>query len=273
MARHRNLLVLMFSFALPLLLCLLTTLPITAQSSSVGSDIITAVPNRPSISSIAECTQVGVFETEVGFEGASDHDNINTLFKQGLTHYLEIRFFALPFDHQPGTLSFGDSGAGVKLRIFEQAHHRPTFSLLYMASIPTAADNLGAGAYGHSLTLLASKDFGKHHLDWNEGIDFVGRTALGQHGFDRNYFSALAYSHPLSEHWGGTLELSGYSRTNPATPASMVILTAVTYNVSSRLVLDGGAYYVLMGRLPRITYFTGFTYSVVDLYPFVREHR
>src|SRR2546426_4028515 len=39
----------------------------------------------------------------------------------------------------------GDSGAGLKYKIFAQAQARPTFSILYVATLPTATAGLGAG--------------------------------------------------------------------------------------------------------------------------------
>jgi hypothetical protein len=47
----------------------------------------------------------------------------------------------------------------------------------------------------------------------------------------------------------------------------MTLLGAATYNVSSRLVLDGGAYYAVYGQLPRVTFVGGVTYSVADFSP------
>jgi hypothetical protein len=133
-----------------------------------------------------------------------------------------------------------------------------------MATIPTAGSNLGSGAVGHSLQALFSKDFGKHQFDVNEGIQFVGRPDSG--GFDRNYFSAVDYAHPIKGNWAFAAEIAGTTKTNPTTPASMTLLGAATYNVSSRFVLDCGAYYSPYGNFPRVTGFAGLTYSIADLY-------
>lgn len=46
----------------------------------------------------------------------------------------------------------------------------------------------------------------------------------------------------------------------------MTVLPALTYSVSSRLVLDGGCYAALHRDLPRVTFFMGVAYSVIDLY-------
>jgi hypothetical protein len=159
----------------------------------------------------------------------------------------------------------GDSGVGFKYKVFAQTNLRPTFSVLYTAAIPTATAGLGGGAVGHSVQLLLSKDFGKHHFDFNEGLQAVGRP--GASGFDRNYFTALSYSRPLSQKWGVNAELAGFSRTNGSTPATLIVLGALTYNVSSRLVLDMGGYVAGYGNLGRVTVLAGVTYSIADLYP------
>jgi hypothetical protein len=125
-------------------------------------------------------------------------------------------------------------------------------------------DLLVIGATGHSVQLLLSKDFGKHHIDLNEGVQFVGRPSVG--GYDRNYFTSFSYAHPIKGKWGWTGEVAGFSWTNANTPASMVVLGAVTYSPSPRLVLDSGAYVTVYGNLPRVVGFVGFTYAIVDLY-------
>ena len=234
------------------------------QNATALQDEITAVPNRPTFASTAETVQRGVFEVEYGFELASGHQNLNGLLKWGIFKNLELWFLNIPIERDSAVTGRGDSGAGFKFRMFSQSKILPTTSVLYVATLPTATANLGTGALGHSVQLLLSKDFGKHHFDVNEGVQFVGRP--GSSGFDRNYFTALSYSHPLAGKWGWTGELAGFSWTNASNPAKMILLGAGTYNMSSRLVLDGGAYLAIYGRLPRVTVFSGVTYSVADLY-------
>ncbi len=225
---------------------------------------ITAVPNRPTFATTAETVQRGVFEIEYGFELAKAHQNVNGLLKWGLSKNLELWFLNIAIERDSGVAGRGDSGAGFKYRMVSQSKLAPTFSILYLASLPTATAQLGSGALGHSVQLLVSKDLGQHHFDVNEGVQFVGRP--GAAGFDHNYFSALSYSHPIAGKWGWTAELAGFSWTNTSTPATMTLLGAGTYNVSSRFVLDGGAYLAIYGNLPRVTFFSGLTYSVADLY-------
>jgi hypothetical protein len=236
--------------------------PPQTQQTGQPPDEITAVPNRPTFASTAETVQRGVFEIEYGFEAARGHQNINGLLKWGVIQNLELWFLNIPLERDTGTAGLGDFGTGFKYKLISQTKKLPRFSALYVLTLPTARPALGAGSTGHSIQLLASKDLGKHHFDVNEGVQFVGR--LGPSGFDRNYFTALSYSRQLTPRWGYTAEIAGYSRTNGTTPATMTLLGAATYNISSRLVLDGGIYYAVYGQLPRITFVGGITYSVAD---------
>lgn len=235
-----------------------------AQSSTPAEDQITAVPNRPTFASTAEMVQTGIFEIEYGLEAANGHQNINGLLKWGAVRNLELWFLNNPIERDAGVAGLGDSGAGFKFKIFPQKNARPTLALLYVATLPTARPALGAGAMQHLAQILVSKDFGQHHFDVNEGIQFVGRPAAS--GFDRRYFSALSYSHPITAKWSYTAEIAGFSWANGSTPASLTLLASPTYNLTSRLVLDGGAYLAAYGNLPRVTFFFGVTYSVSDLY-------
>src|SRR5882724_5374550 len=109
-----------------------------------GPDQITAVPNRPTFSTTAESVQSGVFEIEYGMEAAEGHENINGLLKFGLTKNLELRFGNNPIERDFGVTGRGDSGAGFKYKVFSQEDWKPTFSILYTATIPTATAQVGA---------------------------------------------------------------------------------------------------------------------------------
>jgi hypothetical protein len=241
-----------------------------ATEKDVEADQITAVPNRPTFSTTAESVQPGVFEIEYGIEAADGHQNVNGLLKFGATRNLELRFANNPIERDGGIAGRGDSGAGFKYKALPQRGWRPTFSILYNFTIPTATAGVGAGAAGHSFGILVSKDFGKHHFDFNETAQWLGRQA--GNGFDRDYFTALAYSHELRGKWGFTTEIAGFSRANPAIAATMTLMGAGTYSVSSRCILDTGVYIAAYGQLPRATFFSGITYSVGDV-RHLRGHR
>jgi len=232
------------------------------QNQSVNE--IIAVPNRPTFATTAESVQRGVLEVEYGMEAGDGHQNINGLIKFGIFKNLELRFLNNPFQRDDGRVGTGDSGAGFKYRIVSQKKVLPTFSVLYTASFATSNLTTGIGATGHGVDVLFSKDFGKHHFDFNEGVRFLGRPGIG--GYDRNYFTTFDYGHPLLGKWGYAAEVAGFSRANASTPANMVILLTATYSPSPRLVLDIGEYTAVYGDLPRVTFFMGVTYAIADLY-------
>ena len=238
--------------------------PNQTDIQNTGQNEITAVPNRPTIATTAETVQLGVFEIEYGFEAAKGHQNINGLLKWGMVKNLELWFLNNPIERDAGIAGRGDSGAGFKYRFVSEKNALPTISMLYVATVPTATAGVGAGAMGHLVHILLSKDFGKHHFDLNFGPQFLGRP--GATGFDRNYFSALSYSYPITKKWGYTDEIAGFSRANAATPATLTVLNAATYNVTPRLVLDFGVFLAAYGNLPRANFEAGLTYSIADLY-------
>jgi len=238
-------------------------LPAAAQAAPQNQTTITAVPNRPTFSTTAETVQTGVFEVEYGLEAAAGHQNINGLLKLGLVKNLELRFANNPVERDGGTAALGDSAVGFKYRFTKDGGVLPTLSFLYTATLPTAGDGLGASALNHSVGILVSKDFGKHHVDFNENAEWRGRPEGG--GFDRDYFTAFAYSYRVTVKVGFAAEVAGFSRVNAAIPPTVTVLQALTYNVSTRLILDGGCYVAARGDLPRVTFFAGLTYAVADL--------
>ena len=198
------------------------------------------MPNRPTFATTAPTVQRGVLEIEYGFQGDRAHQNINGVVKFGIFNSLELRFAQNPIEIDSGIASTGDCGIGFKWKFLVQHQARPDVALLYSSTVSAATSQLGVAAIGHSVQGLISKDFGKEHFDFNEGVQFVGRGAAVS-GFDRNYFSALSWSRVVIGKWGATAELAGFSWTNSKTPATMTVLTAATYSVSPRLVLDAGA--------------------------------
>ncbi len=233
------------------------------QGTTQSVEDIQAVPDRPTFSNGAETIQRDVLELEYGFELARGHQNINGLIRYGLLRNFELRFGNNPVESDGGVAGFGDSSAGFKLRFPGDRKSLPVLAVQYTATIPTAGNGLGSAAVGHSAGILASKDFGRHHLDFNETIQWVGKS---RGGFDRNYFTALAYSYAINYRIGFSEEIAGFSRTNSEIGATLTILQALNFNVSPRLVLDGGCYIAPVGDLPTVTFFGGVSYAVGGLF-------
>jgi Putative MetA-pathway of phenol degradation len=236
---------------------------ISLSSNLLGQDELTAVSNRPTVSTPAQPVQPGVLETEWGLNAAASHQDINGLLKFGVSQNLELRFTNNPITADSGTHGVGDIAAGFKYRFTQDSAHRPSVSFMYMVKAPTAGDVLGTGEIDHAFTFLLSKDLGKHHFDFNTVVNLLGRP---HSGFDHSVLNALAWSHPLSGKWGTTAEFSGTTSPNAVTPASVQLLAAATYAVRPRLVFDFGMAARITGDIPDATFIAGFTYSIADLY-------
>lgn len=236
-------------------------------SLMLAQDDLTAVPNRPTISTTAQPVAPGVLETEWGVDAAGSHQDINGLLKFGVSKNFELRFANNPFTADSGTHGFGDTALGFKYRFMQDSGHQPSMAVIYMAKVPTAENVLGSGEMDHAFAWLVSKDMGKHHLDFNLIANLLGRP---QGGFDRAYLYALAWSRPLRGKWGATAEVSGVTSPNPYTSGSAQFLTSAIYTVRPRLVLDIGMMGRITGDIPNAMFVAGFTYSIAQLH---REHR
>jgi hypothetical protein len=226
-------------------------------------DELVAVPNRPTVSTTAQPVQPGVLETEWGINAAASHQDIDGLLKFGVSKNFELRLANNPFTADSGAHGFGDTGVGFKYRFTQDQGHEPSVSLMYMAKLPSAETPLGSRETDHSFALLASKDLGKQHLDFNLIANLLGRQ---QGGFDRDYLLALAWSSSLRGKWGATAEIWGQTSPNFVTSGVSQVIVSATYSVKPRLVLDFGIGARITGEVPKAMFIAGFTYSIADLY-------
>jgi len=231
-----------------------------------AQDELVAVPNRPTVSTTAQPVQLGVLETEWGIDAASTHQDLNGLFKFGLTTNFELRFANNPLTADSGTHGLGDTFAGFKYRFTRDSGHKPSIAFMYMFKAPTAGDVLGSGQADQVFTLLVSKDMGKHHFDFNTAVNLLGRPQ----GFDHDFLNSLAWSHPVHGNWSANAELSGLTSPNANTPGSAQFIASAIYTARPRLVFDIGMMGRLAGQIPHAMFIGGVTYSIADLY---RGHR
>lgn len=247
---------------------LLVAVVACAAQFAVAQSDLTAVPNRPTVSTTAQPVQLGVLETEWGVDAASSHQDLNGLFKFGVTTNLELRFANNPMTADSGTHGFGDVSAGLKYRLTKDHDHQPSIALMYMLKAPTAGTVLGSGYVDNSLALLVSKDLGKHHLDYNLIANVLGMS----HGADHNFVHALAWSHPVRGAWGIDSEFSGVTQSASGAPGSAQFILSATYTARPRLVFDMGMMGRLTGPIPHAMFMAGVTYSVAELYHLARPH-
>jgi hypothetical protein len=227
-----------------------------------AQDDLTAVPNRPTVSTTAQPVQPGVLETEWGVDAAGSHQDINGLLKYGVSTNFELRFANNPLTADSGTHGVGDTALGFKYRFLQDSGCQPAMAFIYMAKVPTAGSILGSGEPDHAFALLVSKDLGKQHFDFNAIANLLGQP---QGGFDRDYLYALAWSAPVHGNWGATAEISGLTSPNPSTPGNAQFIASATYNVRPWLVLDVGMTGRITGEIPHAMFVAGFTYSIARL--------
>ena len=237
----------------------LIALALFSHSLVLAQDDLVAVPNRPTVSTTAQPVQPGVLETEWGVDAAGSHQDINGLFKFGVSTNFELRFANNPFTAGSGTHGVGDTALGFKYRFLQDSGHQPSMAFIYMAKLPTAGSVLGSGETDHAFAWLVSKDLGKQHFDFNAIANLLGRP---QGGFDRAYLYALAWSAPLHGKWGATAELSGVTSPSPSTPGNAQFIASAIYTLRPRLVLDIGMMGRVTGDIPDAMFVAGFTYSI-----------
>ena len=121
---------------------------------------------------------------------------------------------------------------------------------------PWAADD-------HSFIAYISKEVHKTTIDLNVVELLAGRTSSVGHAPSGQF--ALAAAHALTKHVGIQGEISGFSR-NDEQSGALFQLDALTYQASSRLVLDGGVRFGLTHQAPVAGVFAGLTIGVGDLY-------
>src|SRR5215470_6843817 len=112
----------------------------------LAQDELTAVPNRPTVSTPAQPVKPGVLETEWGVDAAASHQDINGLLKFGVSNNFELRFTNNPITADSGAHGVGDTAFGFKYRLTQDSGYMPSVALMYMAKLPTAGDVLGSGA-------------------------------------------------------------------------------------------------------------------------------
>lgn len=245
-----------------LLLLVVTALPC---GSLIADDEINANPNRPTVSNPADITQYGVLEMEYGITAAEGGQELGGLIKFAAGHDFELRIDNVPFQNNSvdSVSGFGDLGLGFQYRFLRQSGNVPSMAVAYSLKVPTASSGLGSGKYDHQIIYLVSKDLGGFHADFNVDFEFLGRE--GQSGHDIVAAPALAVSHSFGR-FTIAGEISGTSRQNDSTPSTVSTLWALSYNVSSRCVLDTAVSFGLKGDVLDRTYLAGITFSIAKLY-------
>jgi hypothetical protein len=237
----------------------------TCTSKSNG-----AVATRPTVANSTATAQCGVVEADYGWSDSvlrsGDATGVLTgALRYGVTSKLEFRYASDNLHMYSGNgqtvTGGGDNWLSARYRLTEQKQTWASLGVMYTAKLPNAslAKGFGTGYTDHSVALLASKDLGKWHTDFNMIQLFAGRPGSG---VDQNTTLALAVWHPINKKWNAVNETYGNTPLNSATPWFASDFVGATYNVTPLFVLDGGVDLGLMPTAPRARFQVGMTYSI-----------
>ncbi len=232
-------------------------------------------PNRPTVANPADTTQYGVLELEYGWDhgwpaSGQRFTDAGGLLKFGLLCDIELRWtttsFLLQTDAVGAQSGFGDNWFGPQIRVYKQTRRVPSIAVSYAVKIPSAnaTRGLGSGRVDHEVTLLFSKDVRGVHFDLNASEFFVGRVRTI--GFDRASQFNVAFGHALYKNLQIQGEFYGETRLNNSTPGFISGLSALVWNITPRLEIDGGVDSGITTGAPRLRIFAGFTYAIANLY-------
>lgn len=137
---------------------------------------------------------------------------VGTTAKYGLTPRLEVRWVL------PGRMSQKGGGVpditgttdqlvGLLYHFHEHTTWTPDLSVSYAFKFPTAdpSKGFGSGFADHMFTLVASRDVGANHVDFNVASTLAG----GGDGADDAGQYGLGFSHSFAHHWMATVEAFG----------------------------------------------------------------
>jgi hypothetical protein len=227
---------------------------------------VAAVPTRPNWDTSTSTTQCGVIETDYGWldqpvGGGVRQQMLQLSMRYGLTPRLDLRWGLTSHMTQSGGGTAALEGAGdqwlsVRYRFLEQRRIMPSMAFLYGAKIPTAnpGKGFGTGFVDHQFVLIASRDLGKNHLDFNT----VGTLAGATHGRDGAAQLGLALTRPATRKLSWILE--SYGGPQPGVPDRFgAALLGGSYVLHPKAVLDAAYTRTYTAGAPRQQFLFGFT--------------
>lgn len=229
------------------------------------SELPTADPARPTVSTPATLPPVGYLQFETGFLQAwdspevSSQSSINEVMKIAVCRRLQLQALFEPYAHsrvsEQNSGATGDIILGAQGVLHKGEGAKPTVALGYLRRVYGGdAPDLDIGSFQNSAEILISADVKGFHYDtnyiFNEVIDSTHRAQFGQ---------TLSISHGLKGKFGLSGEI--WHITQPFLKGNAVgNLWALSYSPQSNWVLDGGFDHGLTSTSTQWAVFFGFTY-------------
>lgn len=200
------------------------------------------VPYRPSVATPADLPAPGWPELEVGVQGAKGGDTARSQsspvsFKLAWNDSWAILIGTDVYDWQrafDGETAHSGGDTTVTLKYRWPVNDNIALGLELGVALPTARPPIGTGGTDWGINTIASFDYPGVHVDVNVAGARLGNVDAGQGPWQGGW--AVAASHPLSDQFGITGEVSGLVQRG--TSAQSQVLAALNYNVSRALVLD-----------------------------------
>lgn len=216
---------------------------VAAAAPAYSGEEPSATPYRPTVSNPAALPVPGYLEVEAGFLRARNdprrRDSLPVLFKYAFTENVgvlvggeaHVRYYS---DIDGKATGAGD--ANLTLKLNHTLNDKLAIGLEAGVKLPTAKDPIGSGKHDKLVNGIVSVEVGAATLDVNFGAQRLGAVNPGESRTAYTWAGALSY--PINQRWGIAGEFSGVAQRGVS--GTSQFLAAATYNVSKRVVLDGG---------------------------------
>jgi len=217
-------------------------------------------PERPTVATHAGTVATGWFEIETGGErdqlGGETSWLTPTVLKLGIASHAQLSIFGSSSAPAQTSVGIGDTGAGVKWRLLDDAPVVGDFAILPSLKLPTgnASHDQGTGTTDVGFLLISSHDFGGVAMDLNVG--YTRRSGNGTQAPKNATLWTASFGGPAVGKLGWVAEMYGYPRTTgPAGQAAIVaVLAGPTYTAKDWLALDTGVIIPVTGPQPHAVY-------------------
>lgn len=230
---------------------------------------VTSNPTRPNWDTSAQTTQCGLVEIDTGWMLQPMGGGINqsmwmSSMRYGLTPKLDLRWGVTSHVSQsgggtPALQGIGDQWLSARYRFLEQGHGLPAVAFIYAAKVPMAnpSKGFGSGYADNQFVLIASRDLGKNHFDFN----LVGTEVGEAHGHDGAAQFGLALTRPVTRKLSWILESYGGPQPGTSDRFGAGFLGG-SYVLRPNLVVDGAYARTYTAGSPRDQVIAGFTYAL-----------
>ena len=260
------------ALALPaVIVCGIAVSATAAAANSAELVELTATPYRPTVSNPAALSAPGYFEFEFGVLSAKSgearyRNSLPLLVKYAFTENFGLLIGGEPhvsLSNHDGTKISGAGDTTLQLKFKHTLDENSALGLEAGVKADTAKTGIGSGKTDYLFNGIYSLEMGagdtSYAFDVNLGYTRFGVTDTSiesRHGI--SWAASIGRSLAAEwNKWSVAFELSGAARRNQR--AASQFMTALAYNVSKQVVLDGGVAFGLSKNAPDWAWMAGMT--------------